>query len=243
LKKCPEPLKTLSEDWEKALAVVAHPDDLEYGAASAIARWTSQGKEISYLLVTRGEAGIDSMSPEEAGPLREAEERKGAGLVGVRDVEFLNYQDGVIEYGLSLRRDITRAIRKVCPDILITLNYHLTWNGTVLNMADHRWVGLAVLDAARDAGNRWIFPELLEEGLKPWNRISMVCVNGSPRPTHAVDVTPFLDRGIASLKQHRVYIENLNADFNPETFLRHNAAETGKRHGCQFAVSFEVVKI
>ena len=76
-------LEPLSEDWERALAVVAHPDDLEYGAASAIARWTSQGKEINYLLVTRGEAGIDSMPPEEVGPLREREEINSAGLVGV----------------------------------------------------------------------------------------------------------------------------------------------------------------
>ena len=131
-------LEPLSEDWERALAVVAHPDDLEYGAASAIARWTSQGKEINYLLVTRGEAGIDSMPPEEVGPLREREEINSAGLVGVRNVDFLDYRDGIIEYGLPLRLDITRAIRKHRPEILITLNHHLTWNGTHLNMADHR---------------------------------------------------------------------------------------------------------
>lgn len=238
-----KPLAPLSEDWERGLAVVAHPDDLEYGAASAIARWTSQGKEIGYLMVTRGEAGIDSMSPQEVGPLREAEEEMAARHVGVCSVDFLDYRDGVIEYGLTLRRDITRAVRRLRPHILITLNHHLTWNGTMLNMADHRWVGLAVLDAARDAGNRWIFPELLEEGLEPWNGVRTVCVSASPRPTHAVDVTPFIDKGIASLKAHRVYIENLDSDFDPEAFLRQNAAGTGKRFGCQFAVSFEVIKI
>jgi len=236
-------LKPLPEDWDRALAVVAHPDDLEYGAASAVARWTSQGKQVSYMLVTRGEAGIDSIPPEEAGPLREEEERKSARLVGVEAVEFLNYRDGTIEYGLPLRRDITRTIRRHCPDILITLNYHLTWNGAVLNMADHRRVGLAVLDAARDAGNRWIFPELLEEGLEPWNRVRMVCFGGSPRPTHAVDVTSFLDRGIDSLKQHRVYLENLSSVFDPEAFLRKMATETGNRLGCRFAVSFEVIEM
>jgi LmbE family N-acetylglucosaminyl deacetylase len=236
-------LKPLPEDWDRALAVVAHPDDLEYGGASAVARWTSQGKQVSYMLVTRGEAGIDSIPPEEAGPLREEEERKSARLVGVEAVEFLHYRDGTIEYGLPLRRDITRTIRRHCPDILITLNYHLTWNDAVLNMADHRWVGLAVLDAARDAGNRWIFSELLEEGLEPWKKVRMVCLGGSPRPTHAVDVTSFLDRGIDSLKQHRVYLENLSDVFDPEAFLRKMAAETGKRLGCRFAVSFEVIKM
>jgi LmbE family N-acetylglucosaminyl deacetylase len=236
-------LKPLPEDWDRALAIVAHPDDLEYGAASAIARWTSQGKQVSYILVTRGEAGIDSMSPQDAAPVREEEERRSARLVGVEALEFLSYRDGTIEYGLPLRRDITRAIRRHCPDILITLNYHLAWNGHVLNMADHRWVGLAVLDGARDAGNRWIFPELLEDGLELWNKVRMVCFSGSPRPTHAVDVTSFLDRGIESLKQHRVYLANLSGAFDPEAFLRKNAAETGKRLGCRFAVSFEVINI
>jgi LmbE family N-acetylglucosaminyl deacetylase len=236
-------LQFLPEDWDRALAIVAHPDDLEYGAASAIARWTSQGKEISYLLVTRGEAGIDSLSPEEVGPLREAEQRRAADLVGVGNVQFLDYQDGMIEYNLDLRRDMCRTIRRYSPEILITLNYHLTWGGTVLNMADHRWVGLAVLDAARDAGNRWIFSELLEEGLEPWHDVKMVCISGSPQPTHAVDVSSSLDKGIASLKAHEVYIKNLSGDFDPETFLRESASGTGKRVGCEYAVSFEVIQI
>lgn len=236
-------LEPLPEDWKRALAVVAHPDDLEYGAASAVARWTSQGKHVTYLLVTRGEAGIDSIPPEEAGPLREGEERRSARIVGVETVQFLDYPDGTIEYGLPLRRDISRVIRQHCPDVVLTLNHHLTWNGAGLNMADHRWVGLAVLDASRDAGNRWVFPELLQEGLEPWNGVRMVYVSGSPNPTHAVDVTSVLDQGIASLKEHRVYIGNLSEGFDPESFLRQNAIETGKALGCQFAVSFEVITI
>jgi LmbE family N-acetylglucosaminyl deacetylase len=164
-------LQPLDENWERALAVVAHPDDLEYGAASAVARWTSQGKRVGYLLVTRGEAGIDAMSPEEAGSVREKEQRQSARLVGVETVEFLDHKDGVIEYGLPLRRDIAGAVRQHRPEVLLTLNFQLTWGGPMLNMADHRWVGLAVLDAARDAANRWIFPELLKEGLEPWNGV------------------------------------------------------------------------
>lgn len=235
-------LETLAEDWQTALAVVAHPDDLEYGAASAIGRWTSQGKQVSYLLLTRGEAGIDSMPPEKTASLREEEERRSAEVVGVHTVEFLGYPDGVIEYGLSLRKDLARSIRKYHPEILITANHRLTFEGARLNMADHRWAGLAVLDAARDAGNRWIFPELVEEGLEPWNKVRMVYISGSPQPTHAVDVTSFLDKGIASLREHRVYIENLRG-FQPESFLRQKAVEAGKRLGCRFAVDFEVIKI
>jgi LmbE family N-acetylglucosaminyl deacetylase len=235
-------LKPLAEDWETALAVAAHPDDLEYGSASAIARWTSQGKSVIYLLLTRGEAGIDSMSPEETAPLREEEERRSAAVAGVHTIEFLDYPDGTIEYGLPLRRDIARRIRKYRPEVVITVNHHLTFEGHMLNMADHRWVGLAVLDAARDAGNRWIFPELLQEGLEPWEGVRMVCINGSPQATHAVDITSFLDKGIASLKKHRVYIEHLKG-FNPEVFLRQNATKMGKRSGCRLAVDFEVIRI
>ena len=236
-------LTPLDENWERALAVVAHPDDLEYGAASAVARWTSQGKSVGYLLATRGEAGIDSIPPSETGPLREQEEITSAGLVGVQVVEFLDYTDGVIEYGLPLRRDIARSVRKHRPEVLITLNFELTWGGTILNMADHRWLGLAVLDAARDAGNRWIFPELLDEGLQPWGGVKKVLVTGSANPTHGVDVTGYLDRGIASLQAHQAYIENLSGDFNPESFLRDNAAAAGKRCGCKYAVVFEVIAI
>ncbi len=109
-------LEVFPEEWERALAVVAHPDDLEYGSASSIARWTGQGKEVTYLLVTKGEAGIDSMAPDETAKLRMDEEVRSAKVVGVDTVEFLDHKDGVVEYGLPLRRDIAGAIRKHRPD-------------------------------------------------------------------------------------------------------------------------------
>src|SRR5580658_4341440 len=102
-------MKPMAEDWERAVAVVAHPDDLEYGAAAAVARWTAQGKQVSYVLVTSGEAGIEGREPAEVGPLREEEERRSAAVVGVSDVHFLGHADGVIEYGLPLRRDLART--------------------------------------------------------------------------------------------------------------------------------------
>ena len=236
-------LAKLPEGWKKAMAIVAHPDDLEFGASSAIARWTSEGKEVVYLIVTRGEAGIDSMAPEKTAVVREEEERRSAKVVGVDTVEFLDYKDGVIEYGLPLRRDLARAIRRHRPDVIVTDNYQLTWSGGNFNMADHRWVGLAVLDAARDAGNRWIFPELLEEGAEPWDGVHMIFVVHPPNATHAVDVTDFIDKGIASLKEHPAYLESLSGGFEPETYLRWGAAEVGERAGCELAVSFEVVKL
>ncbi len=236
-------LLTLDEDWNRAVAVAAHPDDLEYGAASAIARWTDQGKEITYLLLTRGEAGIDGMHPRDAGPLREAEEVAGAAKIGVSTVDFLDYTDGVIEYGMDLRRDITRAFRKYKPEIVISGNYRLQFPNGKLNMADHRWAGLAVLDAARDSGNRWIFPELLGEGFEPWDGVRSVLTVGPGEPTHGVDVGDTLARGIASLKEHRAYIDGLSFDFDPEEFLTWSAAAVGERLGVDYGVMFEVIGI
>ena len=111
-------------DWRSALVVVAHPDDIEYGTAAAVAAWTAAGKEVTYLLVTRGEAGIDTMPPEEAAEVREQEERAGAREVGVDDVRFLEgFADGVLVGGLELRRALAREIRRVRPDVVITQTY------------------------------------------------------------------------------------------------------------------------
>ena len=237
----PPPLPALREDWQRALCVAAHPDDLEYGAASAVARWTSQGKQVQYLLATRGEAGIDGMDPAEVAPLREREERDGAKEVGVEVVEFLDHRDGVVEYGLPLRRDITRAIRRFRPEVIVGGAFDVRMVGGITNQADHRAVGLATLDAARDAGNRWIFPELAEEGLQPWPGVRCVCLGGAPEPTHGVDVTGFLDRGIASLRAHRAYMDGLgDGGFDPAAFLSWMAAASGARMDVDAAVLFGV---
>ena len=97
-------LEPAPEDWSRALAVVAHPDDLEYGAASAIARWTDQGKWVGYVLATSGEAGIDALAPDETARLRQDEERRSAAVVGVDSVEFLAHPDGLVEPSIALRR-------------------------------------------------------------------------------------------------------------------------------------------
>lgn len=216
------PLSPMPEDWQRALAVVAHPDDLEYGAAAAVAEWTDAGREVAYLLVTRGEAGIDGLGPEECAAVREAEQRASAAAVGVRTVEFLDHHDGVIQPGLPLRRDLSAAIRRHRPELLITLNHHDTWGGVAWNTPDHRVVGRATLDAAGDAGNRWIFPDLTAElGLEPWNGVRWVAVAGSPYPTHAKEVGPGIDRAVASLAEHHAYITGLEGPSqDPTTYAR-----------------------
>ncbi|TWF78156.1 LmbE family N-acetylglucosaminyl deacetylase [Pseudonocardia hierapolitana] len=234
-----EPFQPFPEEFERGLAVVAHPDDLEYGGAAAVARWTAQGRHIAYLLVTRGEAGIDTLPPAECGPLREAEQRAAAAEVGVDVVEFLDHPDGLITYGVPLRRDIAAAIRRHRPDLVITVNHHDTFPGGHYNMADHRAVGQATLDAVRDAANRWLFPEVGE----PWSGVRQVLVMASPLSGHAVDVEEHFDRGVASLRAHRAYLEALGGPMgDAETFLRGAAEEAAARlPGSRLATAFQVI--
>jgi LmbE family N-acetylglucosaminyl deacetylase len=166
------------------------------------------------------------MHPDEAAPLREAEERAGAREVGVDIVEFLDHRDGVVEGGPPLRRDIVRAIRRHRPEVLISGAFSVRMVGGMTNQADHRVVGLAALDAARDAGNRWIFPELADEGLEPWGGVRYVCFAGAEKPTHGVDVTGTpLERGIASLAAHAEYTKALVPDLD----RAHERASDGRR--------------
>jgi Uncharacterized proteins, LmbE homologs len=153
-------MEPMPEEWNRAVAVVAHPDDLEYGAAAAVARWTSQGKHVAYLLATRGEAGIQGMAPDEVGPLRVEEERRSAAVVGVHEVEFLTTRTGWWSTGSRCGATWRPRSRRLQPQVVIGMSFDLTWGeeGPV-NHADHRAVGLATLDACRDAANEWVFPE------------------------------------------------------------------------------------
>ncbi|MGP3978369.1 PIG-L deacetylase family protein [Streptomyces sp. 8N114] len=243
-----EQLAAMPEDWTRALAIVAHPDDLEYGAAAAVAEWTAQGKEVVYVLATRGEAGIDTMEPAEAARVREAEQRASAEVVGVAEVEFLDHRDGVLEEGPALRRDIAAAIRKHRPELVLTINHHDTWGdapGSPWNTPDHRALGRSVLDAVGDAGNRWIFSDQLEQdGVLPWAGVRWVAVAAAPAVTHAVLVGEEAARkGLASLLEHRAYIEALT-DEDPETYARSivygGLDHYGHRNGGRRSVAFEL---
>ncbi len=233
-------LQPFPEDWQRAACVVAHPDDLEYGAASAVARWTDLGKDVAYVMVTSGEAGIEGLDPAHVGPLREAEERASAAQVGVNAVRFLGLPDGLLEPGLTLRRAIAGAFRELHPDIVITMNFALSWGESgAVNHSDHRAVGEATLDACRDAANSWLWPEL---GAR-WAGIQSVYVAAVEDPTHFVDVGSTIHRGVASLNEHRQYLDGLGTDFDPDRFLREIAQFAGIAAGCEAAVLFRRYKV
>ena len=204
-------LETFPQDWQTALVIVAHPDDPEYGMAAAVAEWTESGKDVHYLLATRGEAGIAGLPPEQCGPLRTREQEDACARVGVTGLAFLDHPDGRIEGGLALRRELARHIRRVQPELVLTLNHRDEWGRGRWNSADHRAVGRSVLDAVSDADNEWIFPELQAEGLSR-HKVRWVAVS-SPHPTHAQPVGPrSIERAVASLAEHREYLKALSPD-------------------------------
>jgi LmbE family N-acetylglucosaminyl deacetylase len=236
--------KTLPEDWRKAVAIVAHPDDMEFGAAAAIARWTRQGKEVVYVMVTSGEAGIDGLEPEECRRVREREQIESARIVGVDTVEFLGFPDGVVEYGIPLRKAVSEVVRRHKPEFVITGNFRDTFGPGALNQADHIAVGRAVLDGVRDAANRWIHTDQLSQGLEKWDGVRAVWASGSPDARHAVDTTESFSVGVESRRAHRAYIDGLGwEDFDEEEMLEGFCRPVGAELGVKYGTPFEVYSL
>jgi LmbE family N-acetylglucosaminyl deacetylase len=193
-------------DVTRVLCVAAHPDDLDFGAAGTIASWVDAGIDVTYLLVTRGDAGGFDDTPREAMPaLRQAEQIAAAAAVGVKDVVFLDgYSDGVVTSSIALRRDIARVIRQVRPDRVLTTSPLRRWERIAgPSHPDHLAVGEAVTCAVYpDARNAFAFPELLaDEHLEPWT-VREIWFSGGPDPDHAVDITDTFARKLAALDAH-----------------------------------------
>ena len=235
----PSVLEPLDESFESVMCVVAHPDDIEYGLSAAVDRWVKAGKTVTYLLASRGESGIDTMHPDEAGPVREAEEVAAARVVGVDVVDFLDFTDGVIEYGVPLRRELCRVMRMRRPQCVVAQGHEVRFMDR-LSQSDHRAVGLATLDAVRDCGNRWIFTDLEAEGVEPWTGIRTVLVSPSTAASHFVDVGEHLEPGIASLEEHHAYNDVLPDDFpKPRELVTMILGMPAKATGLPYSVVFE----
>ncbi len=225
------------EGFRRVLCVVAHPDDVEYGTSAAVAVWTARGVDVSYLLLTRGEAGMDGTPPEEAAGLRRDEQLAAGRAVGVEDIEILAHPDGMLEYSLGLRRDIARAVRRTRPDAVVVTSWELEFVAG-LNQADHRVAGLAALDAVRDAGNRWVFRELVDEGLEP-HAVRWVLASGDPRPTHGVDVTGSpTEAAVRSLEAHGGYLASIEGHPPARVLVEGITAAQGRLLGTGNAVLF-----
>jgi len=231
-------------DARRVLAVSAHPDDVDFGAAGTVARWVEQGLEVAYLLVTRGDAGGFDDTPREEMPLlREAEQLAAAKAVGVERVEFLDgYADGTLEPTIALRRDITRAIRRFRPDRILTNSPLRRWDRIAgPSHPDHLAVGEATTCAIYpDSRNPFAFPELLtDEGLDPWV-VREVWYQGGPEPDLFVDVTPTYPQKIAALLAHITQTSHVDVESRVRAMLSGNAAAGGLPEG-RLAEAFTVL--
>lgn len=230
-----QPLERFDDtDLRRVLIVVAHPDDAEYGTSAAVAHWTSRGVEVGYLLLTAGEAGMQR-SPEEAGPLRAIEQRTACDIVGAGSLTILDFPDGMLEYGLDLRRAVAREIRRFQPDAVLcgAGELHVPWG---IDHADHRAAGLASIDAVRDADNRWVFRDLVDdEGLEPWG-VTWLLLNATT-PTHFVELDADDERrAVASLSAHKAYLADLPWHPAPEDLISGALKGQGEAAGVERAL-------
>lgn len=221
--------------FQRVLVVVAHPDDAEYGTSAAVASWTQRGIEVGYLLATAGEAGMQR-PPTQARTIRLAEQREACQIVGVDHLTVLDFPDGLVEYGIALRSAIAHEIRKFQPDAVITGAGELKV-GWGLDHADHRAVGLATIDAIRDAGNQWLFTDQLVDAVTPWE-VSRVLLTGT-QPTHFVEVADSeIQRAVASLTAHRQYLADIPDHPVPAEFIPEILRATGASAGVDAAMAF-----
>lgn len=218
----------------RAMVIVSHPDDQEFTVAGTVARWTRAGAEVITVVCTDGSRGCNDPAPgpAELAALRRQEQEAACAILGVRRVVFLDYPDGTLQHTLELRRDITRELRRYRPDTVICGDPTVRYYGTgYLNHPDHRAAADAALDAVfPSAGTRWIFPELLDEGLEPHD-VSVVYLYGAAEPDTWVDITETIDVKIRALSEHRSQVGN---DLGAlEKRVRDWAAQTAAGHPVQ----------
>jgi len=229
------------DDIQRALVVVAHPDDAEFGSAGTVARLTADGKEVTYVITTDGSKGSSDpdMTPERLTALREGEQRDAARILGVSDVCFLDFPDGMLLPTLELRRAISGCIRRYKPDVVICQNPTRDFS---LNIGaahpDHLATAEATLAAVYPcARDRMTFPELLEQGLEP-HAVREVWMNGTSVPDHFIDITSTIDTKVQALKAHASQVGEKVGEFIPE-----RAKQLGSQHDMEYAEGFKRIQM
>jgi LmbE family N-acetylglucosaminyl deacetylase len=229
---------------ERVLVVVAHPDDIDFGAAGTIATWTDTGLEVSYCVITDGDAGgFDPAVPRnEIGGIRQAEQRAAAKAVGVEDVVFLGYPDGRLEVSLDLRRDISRVIRQKRPQRILLQSPERNWERIYASHPDHLAAGEATMCAVYpDARNPFTHLELAEEGLEAWTVGETWVMSTGAGSNRFVDVTDVFDRKIDALRAHESQTGHMDdLEDRLRMWLTFNATAAGYPEG-RLAEAFRVI--
>jgi len=211
------------------LSIHAHPDDQEFTVGGTLAKWARAGSAIVTVCITSGSAGSNQYTPlgmtrEALAPIREAEQRSACRVLGVSEVVFLRFEDGVLEPSIALRRELTRLIRRFGPDAVVCGDPTVRFYGSsYLNHPDHRVAADVALDAVfPSAETRLIFPELLDEGLEP-HHVTAVFIHGSERPDTFIDISEVLSIKLAALKEHRSQM----GEWDPTEMITDWAREQG----------------
>lgn len=229
---------------KKAMVIVAHPDDIEFGSAGTVARWVKGGAEVCYVLCTSGDVGIaePGMTQEKAAEIREAEQSSAAAVVGVKEVVYLREPDGMLENTLALRKRLVREIRRFKPEAVITGDPTIVWaRDNYINHPDHRAAAGAALDAIFPAaGQPNLFEEIeAEEGFTAHKVRKVYATSFGDDADTYVDITSTMDLKLKALKKHVSQM----GEWDPEPMLREWAAERGKGKEMEYAEAFRVVTL
>lgn len=226
---------------ERILVVAAHPDDAEFGCGATVAKWVRQGATAYYLICTNGDKGSDApgVDPVELAQLREVEQRAAAAAIGVAEVVFLPRRDGELMYGIELRGDVVRWIRKFKPDAVFTHDPTvIVSSGGHINHADHRATGLAAVDAVYPFARSYLqYPEQIAEGLEPHTVPELYLWGASP-PSHWVDVSDSIQCKVDALMCHASQFRDLE---RTKGFVVERLHQVGEEHGVEYAETFRRV--
>jgi LmbE family N-acetylglucosaminyl deacetylase len=226
----------------RALAVAAHPDDIEFGCAGTLARWADDGAEVVLCMVTDGSTGTQDRSRmgEALAEVRREESYRAADVIGAKDIAWLGYRDGYVEYSLELRKDIAAAFRRYRPHRYVVLDPAPTVDDRYVNHPDHRAVGQASLDVVLTAGTTpGHFPELLARGLDPWRGLRELLIMGPGHRPVVVDISDTIERKIEALLCHKSQVGDDAAKI--EGWIRERAADIGRRAGFAYGEAFQVI--
>jgi LmbE family N-acetylglucosaminyl deacetylase len=227
---------------KRAMAIFAHPDDIEFGCAGTCARWVQEGAEVCFVLVTSGDVGIakPDITRAQAAEVREAEQLAAAAVLGVKDVVFLREPDGYVVNTLDLRKRLVREIRRFKPEVVICSDPSVYFvDNTYINHPDHRAVAAAALDAVFPAaGQPHVFQELEAEGLAA-HKVRKVYVEGWGGGDTWINVSTVIDRKIEALRKHASQM----GEWDPEPMLRQWSREAGKGKEMEYAESYRVMTI
>jgi LmbE family N-acetylglucosaminyl deacetylase len=228
---------------ESAMAIVAHPDDIEFSCAGTTARWARAGARICYVLCTSGDVGIaePGMTRARAAEIREAETRTAAEIAGVKEIIFLGEPDGMLVPSLELRKKLVREIRRFRPEVVITGDPTIVWSGEdYINHPDHRAAAQATLDATFPAaGQPNLFEELEQEGLTAHKPRKVYVTNWGGTADLFVSIDETIEIKINALRAHKSQM----GDWDPSDDVRQWAASTAKGKEMGYAESYRVVTL